>query len=804
MARKIAFFTICSANYLSYALTLGRSLSEAETGFKLHVFLADRLPSAIAVPDDHVVMTSIDELAIDGLDDMAFRYSILELNTAIKPYCFEYLFDALHYDAAIYLDPDIIVLNSLDHVRSALEGGASCVLTPHITQSLNDGRHPSEDTFLTCDVFNLGFAAFANVPESRSFIQWWGEKTRRGCISAIDRGIFVDQSYCNFAPCFIERFHALRNPGYSVAYWNLSQRLITRDGDRYLVDGELVRFVHFSGIEPRNPASFSRHQNRFSRHDVGPLKSLVDLYVAELNERDQYGSGRFSEIPYSFGLCDGQPIDDLFRFVYRRYEDDLLMGRGRFDVGFFNEPAKNYEQFYGICISRLYATIWELRNDLQVAFNLRTLKGQADFLNWAITGVPREYGIGAPFIQSIPLRFRARNLLKRLRPRKNRVLGYLQHRQTAPPLSAGIDVYGFFKTETGVGQAGRSIVQALQQTNVRFSCHTMSIAGASADDVAFDDLKSNEMYDTALICANADTVLHLERHIDPVRLVGRRKLTHWAWELPVFPAAYLPSFEKVDEVWTASRYVARSVQSATNKVVRVVPYGVQTTDIATAEARSELKLPQDAHIFLTVFDINSFPSRKNPIAVVRAFRAAFPDIGQDSPLLVIKYHGRSEATEFRRNLAGAISGDPRIVEINAVYSAERMSYLRAACDTFVSLHRSEGFGLNIAEAMAAGNLAIATDFSGNEDYMNRETSIPIPFKLIPVRRGEYPHGAGQCWAEPDHDDAVEAMRWAVDHPQEAGRLAQRGKEHIRSNYSKETIAQIVSEALEGRSRIPFD
>ena len=820
------------------------SLSKAEPNARLHLFLADRLPDAdwAGALDDRIVLVGIDKLAIDDLDDMTFRYSILELNTAIKPFCFDYLFDVLGFDAAIYMDPDILVLNPLDHVRSALACGASCLLTPHITQSLNDGRHPSEDTFLTCGVFNLGFAAFANVLESREFIRWWGHKTRYDCVVALARGIFVDQSYCNFAPCFLDRLQVLRNPGYNVAYWNLAQRRINRNGENYRIGDELVRFVHFSGLEPRDPTSFSKHQNRFTRRNVGALAELVDRYVAELDQRDRYGSGRFSEIPYAFGsFRNGRPIHDLLRIAYRCYKDDWPAAQSPFDIdpAFFNAPAQNYPSFSGITLSRLYAIIWERRVDLQQRFDLRTPRGQADFLIWAINGLPRDYGIGAPFVQPISLTagefssasewrqiqrdrlldravtsrwFMVRNLLRRQTLGESRVRDYWERRLNSPPtssnlakaLSVGVDVHGFFKAETGVGQAARGVVLALRETTIRFGCHTMNTAGTFENNVAFEDLYGQEeMYDTALICANADIVMHLEQHTDPRRLLGRRKLAYWAWELPVFPAAWAVAFHKVDEIWAPSRFVARSIQSATDKVVRLVPFVVQTMDIGASEARTALNLPQEPYIFLTTFDFNSFPSRKNPIATIRAFRSAFSDATGQSPLLVVKYHGRYEVSEYRQALAEAIAGDPHIVEIDAVYSPERMNLLKAACNAFVSLHRSEGFGLNIAEAMAAGELAIATNFSGNEDFMTEDTSIPIPFKMIPVGKGEYPQGAGQWWAEPDHDAAVEAMRWAVDHPDEAAQVADNGKRAVRSNYSKATIAHIISEALAGRSVISF-
>ena len=332
---------------------------------------------------------------------------------------------------------------------------------------------------------------------------------------------------------------------------------------------------------------------------------------------------------------------------------------------------------------------------MQQAFDLRTPKGKADFLVWAVNGLPREYGIDAPFIQPISPTadewssasewrqlqrdmlldqaitsrwFMIRNLLRRQSLGEERVRDYWERRLNAPPatprrvnaLSAGVDVHGFFKAETGIGQAARGVVQALGETTVRFSCHTMSMAGTFENDVAFEDLNGQAMHDTALICANADIVIHLERYIDPGRLLGRRKLAYWAWELPVFPAVWAAALHKVDEIWAPSRFVARSIQSATNKVVRLVPHVVQTTDIAASEARAALNLPREPYIFLTVFDFHSFPSRKNPVATIRAFRSAFPDATRQSPLLVVKYHGCSEVSEYRQALAEAIADDPRI------------------------------------------------------------------------------------------------------------------------------------------------
>lgn len=133
-----------------------------------------------------------------------------------------------------------------------------------------------------------------------------------------------------------------------------------------------------------------------------------------------------------------------------------------------------------------------------------------------------------------------------------------------------------------------------------------------------------------------------------------------------------------------------------------------------------------------------------------------------------------------------------------------MQKLRAACNALISLHRAEGFGLNVAEAMAAGMLAIVTDFSGNRDFVNKDNGLPVPYAMRAVEDGEYIYPHGQWWAEPDHEAAVEAMRWAVANPGPAKRLADRGRESILASYSPAAIGRIVMEALAGRSLVAID
>ncbi len=261
---------------------------------------------------------------------------------------------------------------------------------------------------------------------------------------------------------------------------------------------------------------------------------------------------------------------------------------------------------------------------------------------------------------------------------------------------------------------------------------------------------------------------YLASHFTAPRLY---RIGYWAWELPVVPPSWVPALEFVNEVWTPSSFVADAFREATKKPVRVVPHAIPPNDIDRRTAREKLQLPVDAYIFLSIFDTNSYPVRKNPEGAIAAFEDAFPDSGPSTPLLVVKIHGKANRTPLFNALIERLKQKRSIRIIDQTLSEEDMRNLQAACDCFVSLHRSEGFGLNVAECMAAGRLVITTDFSGNRDFATAENSLPIPFGVRLVQPEDYLHGRGQWWAEPDHEAAVEAMRWAVAHPSDAGELA---------------------------------
>jgi glycosyltransferase involved in cell wall biosynthesis len=373
-------------------------------------------------------------------------------------------------------------------------------------------------------------------------------------------------------------------------------------------------------------------------------------------------------------------------------------------------------------------------------------------------------------------------------------------------LTAGVGLYGLLNAELGIGEAARRMVRALRAVNHPVSAHALALPELFEDRIAFETEPSLvSRFDTALIHLNPDTLLYLLDHgrLPLDALVGRRRIGYWAWELPIFPPRWVAGFDKVDEIWTLSHFAARAIANATDKPVRMVPLAVPALDIARDEARADFGLPRDATVFLTTFDFNSTPARKNPLGVIRAFLDAFPARADRSSLLVLKYHGRSNRTDEYHKMLAHAAADPRLILIDEIFTEERLRRLQAACDVYVSLHRSEGFGLNIAECMGAGKIAIATDFSGNRDFMNEENSFPIPYAARPLQRGEYYQGDGQWWAEPDHSAAVEAMRLAASGAASVAMRGARARQHIRTHYAYAATGARAQAALNG-SMPPLD
>lgn len=370
---------------------------------------------------------------------------------------------------------------------------------------------------------------------------------------------------------------------------------------------------------------------------------------------------------------------------------------------------------------------------------------------------------------------------------------------TAPPVT----VVGYIRAATGMGEVARGSITALQQTGHPV-CYidvepvpTLVEADLPANSASVSGRSVN------LLHVNAANVQRTYRLMKRGFFTRKINVGFWFWEMPTFPEKWYGAFSLFDEIWVSSGYTQAAL--AAIAPVPVVPMRVLVQPAPPANiTRTELGLPPDRYIFLFSCDVCSILERKNPLAVIRAFQQAFgsPDLG---PLLVLKLNNRDLAAGQEHEF-GLCPGymeelSAQVEAVNGILLDHRgdratTSALMAACDCYVSLHRCEGFGLTMAEAMYFGKPCIATAYSGNMDFMTPSNSYLVGYRLIPLQRHWGPYEAGDQWAEPDVDQASALMRQVVARPEEAAGRGRRGAEDIRRDYGAPAVGHAIQHRLQ--------
>ena len=290
------FFTICSRNFMAQAYTLYESILSNHPGVSFSVALCDEIGD-FDLNSFPFRIIRLDDLGIEALPEMIARYNITELNTALKPFVFDFLHEETPGAPVVYFDPDILVASSLVELFAALDAGADCVLTPHMIEP-SEWAEMNEGRVLQYGVYNLGFLALRGTPAVQRICRWWGRRLQTQCLIDLSNGLFVDQRWADLFPSFIEKTHILRHPGYNVAYWNLSHRRVTLEGGAWLVNGLPLRFFHFSGSVIAAPSIFSRHSSFYVKGGLRALDALFENYCAAVRRN---GLAHYQvEYPFSF------------------------------------------------------------------------------------------------------------------------------------------------------------------------------------------------------------------------------------------------------------------------------------------------------------------------------------------------------------------------------------------------------------------------------------------------------------------------------------------------------------------------
>jgi hypothetical protein len=328
--------TIVSLNYIPYARALCKSFLKFYPDCRFYVLLVDRVPEGLDLSHEDFELVLVEDLGIPDFKSAAFKFGIVELNTNVKPTFLLRLFER-GIDKLIYLDPDILIYSSLDLIFAALDENG-IVLTPH-SLSPDNAVSYNDVLLLVNGVFNLGFIAVSNTPETNRFLHWWEDRCLTLGYNERWAGLFVDQKWLNLAPCFYDSVKILKHPGCNVAYWNMHERKLEIKNSSRVVNGneELV-FFHFSGVEVDGGDGISKHYDRIDlvlRPDVADLIAEYRKLLVENGIRD------FARYQYAFGrFYDGTLINRLQRAAFAANLDQFRMSDPFDPKGPFFEWAK--------------------------------------------------------------------------------------------------------------------------------------------------------------------------------------------------------------------------------------------------------------------------------------------------------------------------------------------------------------------------------------------------------------------------------------------------------------------------------
>jgi glycosyltransferase involved in cell wall biosynthesis len=405
MSQGTAVFTIVSKNYLPYARTLMAAVAEMHPEWDRFVLLVDRAGSYLNPLNERFQLVEVEELPIPDKHKMFFRYNILELNTAAKPWFFDWLFNQKQYRQVVYFDPDILLYSRLDELAPRFADGALAVLTPHLTGRLRDQKRPGEHDVLVSGTYNLGFLALARHPQLQLLLEYWCEKSISDFAVDLSRGLFTDQKWMDLVPGMFPDVHILRHEGYNVAYWNLAHRQLQVRGGRHFVNGRPLVFFHFSGVDPDNPEPLSKHQNRYVLGDLPVVAELTRHYCRLLRES---GFEVCRKWPYVYDrLADGSAILPELRALYRR--DAALQEAAGPDP--FQRPPSFFNSVWndGVPpITYLMRAIYEARPDVRAAFPDILGANREQFAFWFINSAKHEHRLPSVHTDALESWFRHR------------------------------------------------------------------------------------------------------------------------------------------------------------------------------------------------------------------------------------------------------------------------------------------------------------------------------------------------------------------------------------------------------------
>jgi glycosyltransferase involved in cell wall biosynthesis len=782
----LSFCSIATREALPHARVLSRALHQQYDDARLTVLLLDGTEILPDADFDAVRPEALGawheglELGEEALADQA---------AVLKPALMSAMLEG-GAEIVVFLEADIDVLAGLDPAI-AQAGDADVLLVPRVTEGIpDDGLQPSDRELAGRGLISGALVVTRRGSTAQEFLRWWGdrlidaartnEETARQpsnltlCSPSLDRCLGVAPTV------FGDRVAMLTDPGICLSHWNVHARpLDSRDG-AVTAAGEPVRCIQFSGFRPDRPYWLSEYATRPRVLDDPVLGELCASYARRLIEAGWVDPSRAAG---EGRLASGVPFDDRLRRLHATAVGsgvsfgDVHTERGtEAFASWLSAPA---EQGGHAGVNRYLYDVYVERADLRKAYP--DLHGQDAhrLVRWAWDHGRQELELKAEFLPKVAAA-------------SDRSEG---GRQIA------VNVAGYLDKSLGLGQAARLYIMALQAADVPVGTITaplhLPVAGSQEQALAryghqqFDHLELPYQPSFNLLCVNPDGLPDLLERGGAALHGATWSIGQWGWETDLLPPHWLKAFELVDEVWVYSRYVADNLSRFSPVPIMTIPLPVIAPESGNETVDFEFG---DEFVFLFVFDFFSTLRRKNPQGLIDAFTKAFAP--GEGPKLVLKAMNGSFRPQALDELRWRVGDRPDIQLIDQHVDKDAYASLLARCDCYVSLHRAEGFGLTLAEAMALGKPVIATGYSGNLDFMTPANSFLVDYTLTRVGPDAELYPAEGTWAEPDVEHAAALMRQVWTESEEARGRGARAARDVRERFAPSVVGALARSRLE--------
>ncbi|MEA2302971.1 MAG: hypothetical protein QOH43_251 [Solirubrobacteraceae bacterium] len=723
-------------------------------------------------------------LELPGWSEIVQDASLDELVERVRPLLLRHLLRH-HDEPVVLLSPAVEVLGPLTALGDAL-GRAAIAIVPRVPEGLPaDALIPGATEIGYWGQYDPGCLALRPGSDAQAILGWWEERASQGDLAGFTLG--------NILASFTDLVAVVDDRGIDVSGWNLHQRALSKAEDgTLLASGRPLVLFNFEGFRADRPY--------WLRDDFTRVRVLDDPLLTELcadrarrllehgwlppraleHTRQRLTNGvayneRLKRL-HARALASGFDIPDLSTEA----GTDALMSYAR---GKVNELVADG-------VSRYLHDVYLARPDLHAAFPDLAGDDGERFLRWAWEWGIDELGLTPELLEPLPGAEGTRTTLA------------ASSNGAGPSAAAGLSVeaLGYFDGNLGLGQAARGYTDALRAAGIPVATRNVTamipaVPGRELTERApereFE--RGEDLPDAAvsLICLNADQLITFTREEGPVIPVERFRIGLWAWETDAVPDRWKDAYQHVDEIWTYSRFTADILAAVSPVPVVAMPLPVVAPDPAGEPAPDALP---DGFLFLLTLDLFSTIERKNPVGVIEAFKRAFAP--GEGPRLVIKTINADKRPRQLDALRHAIGDRDDIVVFDAALSPAQQAALLDRADCFVSLHRSEGWGLGLAESMALGKPCIATRYSGNLDFMTEENSYLVRASVTTVGAETEIYPADGRWAEPDLDHAGEQMRRVFDDPAHAAEVGARGQADVLEQLAPARIGRQLRERLE--------